>query len=112
MTNMAKGTSLTGCWLRQASGQGYDQTSRQRLAQYVVEAALDDPQSLMLLPLEMMRLNLEVAMLREWGIACGIYDKHAQELDNAYLSHVERFEGTVRNTVDKAIKKFQDGASR
>ena len=96
MMNVAKGTSLTGCWLKQASGQAYDQTDRQRLAQYFVEGALGDPRSLMLAPFEMLHSQLEAMILREWKIACGIY-----------TNHVEKFKGTARNTVDRIYKSEQ-----
>ncbi|MBA7624971.1 hypothetical protein ES703_32391 [subsurface metagenome] len=42
MMNAAKGTSLTGYWLKQASGQGIGQTDRQQLAWHLVKVALDE----------------------------------------------------------------------
>ena len=104
MMNAARGTSLTGCWLKQASGQGIGQTDRQRLAQHFAEGGLDNPRSLMLAPFEVIRMQLEAIMLREWEIACGICTKSAKELDDVYLGHVEKFKGTTRNTVDKLFE--------
>ena len=112
MMNMARGTSLTGCWLRLVSGQDIGQADRQRLAWHLIEVALDDPQSLMLTPFEIMRMQLGAIILREWEIACGIYNNHAKKLDDVYLGHVERLKGTVRNTMDRAIKRLEDEASR
>ena len=107
MMNAAKGTSLTGYWLRQANGQEYDQTGRQRLAWHLVEAGLDDPQQLTLVPFEIMRIQLRAIILREWEIACGICASHAKEVDDVYLGHVEKFRDTVRNTVDRIYESEQ-----
>lgn len=87
--------------MKQASGQEIGQTDGQRLAWYLVEVALDDPRLLPLAPLEIMRMQLEAIMLREFEIARGICIKHAKEADDVYLGHVERFKGTFRNTVDR-----------
>ena len=65
-----------------------------------------------LAPFEIMRMQLEAIILREWEIACGICTKHAKELDDVYLGHVEKFEGTVRNTMDRVIKRLEDEANR
>ena len=111
MTNMVRGTSLTGCWLKQASGQEIGQTNQQWPAQHIAEAAPDNLGVLPLIPFEMMRIQMEAIVLREFETACGIFNKHAKGLDDAYLGHVEKFEGTVRNTMRKAIKKFKDEAS-
>jgi len=59
-----------------------------------------------LAPFEVMRMQLEAIILREWEIACGICTKHAKEVDDVYLGHVEKFKGTVRNTVDKFFERF------
>jgi len=107
MMNAAKGTSLTGYWLRQANGQEYDQTDRQRLAWHLVEAGLDDPQQLTLVPFEIMRIQLSAIILREWEIARGLYNKHTKELNDVYLGHVKRFKNTVRNTVDRIYESEQ-----
>lgn len=106
MMNVVKGTSLTGCWLKQVSEQGIGQTDRQRLARHLVEVGLDDPRMLMLAPLVMMCMQLEAIILREREIARGICTKHAKKMDDVYLGHVERFKGTARNTVDKFFERF------
>ena len=107
MMNAAKGTSLTGCWLKQANGQAYDQTNCQRLAWHLVEVGFDDPRLLMLAPFEVLLMQLEAIILREWEIACGIYNEHAKEADDVYLGHVEKFKGTVRNTVNRIYESEQ-----
>ncbi len=107
MINMAKGTSLTGCWLKQANGQGVGQIDRQQLAQRFAEVGFDDPRSLMLAPFEIMRIQMEAIMLREWDIARGICTKSAKKADDVYLGNVERLEGTVKNTVDRIYKSEQ-----
>ena len=112
MTNMVRGTSLTGCWLKQASGQEIGQTNQQWPTQHETGAAPDDLGALLLTPLEIMRMQMEAIILREWEIACGIFNKHAKGLDDVYLGHVEKYEGTVRNTMGKAIKRLEDEASR
>ncbi len=111
MMNVAMGTSLTGCWLKQASGQGYGQADRQRLARRLVEVALDDPRRLTRAPLVMMCMQLEAIALQELEIARGIYNNHTKELDDVNLGHVEKFKGTVRNAMRKAIKEFIDEAN-
>lgn len=101
MMSMATGTSLTGCWLQQANGQGIGQIDRRQLARHLVEVGLDDPRLLVLAPFEILVIQLEAMMFREWGIACGIYNEHTKEADDVYLGHVEKYKGTVRNTVDR-----------
>jgi len=66
---------------------------------------------MMMAPFEIMRIQMEAIMLREWGIACSIYTEHAKEANAVFLGHVEKFKGTARNTVDKVIRKFEDEAS-
>ncbi len=61
---------------------------------------------MMLAPFEIMQMQLEAIMLREFEIACGIYTKRARELDDVYLGHVEKYKGTVRNTADKFFEQF------
>ncbi len=95
MMNAAKRTSLTGCWLKQANGQGIGQIDRQRLARHLAEVGLDDPRRLMLVPLEIIGLQLEAIMLQELEIARGICTNHA-----------EKFEGTARNIMDKFFERF------
>jgi len=107
MMNAARGTSLTGCWLKQASGQGIGQTKRQRLAQHLVEIGVDDPRLLVLAPFEVLQTVLRAIMLRELEIARGICAKSAKELDDVYLGHVEKFKGTARNTVDRIYESGQ-----
>ena len=60
-----------------------------------------------LAPFEMLCMQLEAMIFREWEIACGICAKHARELDDVYLGHVERFESTVGNTMDRIYKSEQ-----
>ncbi len=62
---------------------------------------------MMMAPLEIMRVQMEAIILREWEITCGIYTEHAKELDAVYLGHVEKLEGTIRNTVDRINKPEQ-----
>ncbi len=57
MMNVATGTSLTVYWLKQANGQEIGQIDRQRLARYLIEAGLDDPRWLALVPFEIMVLT-------------------------------------------------------
>jgi hypothetical protein len=54
-----------------------------------------------LVPFEIIRIQLEAIIFQEFEIARGTCIKHARELDDVYLGHVEKFEGTVRNTRDK-----------
>ena len=54
-----------------------------------------------LAPLVMMCMQLDAIILREWEIARGICTQHAQEVDDVYLGHVEKFKGIVRNTVNR-----------
>ena len=54
-----------------------------------------------LVPFEVLLLQLEAIMLRELEIARGTCINHARELDDVYLGHVEKLEGTIRNTRDK-----------
>ncbi|MBA7632273.1 hypothetical protein ES703_39816 [subsurface metagenome] len=67
---------------------------------------LDDPRSLALTPLVMMCMQLEAIILREWEIARGIFILRAKEAD-VYLSHVEKFKGAARNTVDRIYESEQ-----
>ena len=60
-----------------------------------------------LAPLVMMCTKLEAIMLREFEIARGICASHAKELDDVYLSHVDKFKGTVRNTVNRIYESEQ-----
>ena len=55
---------------------------------------------MMMAPFEIMVMQLEAIILREWEIACSIFNKHAKEADDVYLGHVEKYKGMVRNTVD------------
>ena len=60
-----------------------------------------------LAPFEMLCMQLEAMIFREWEIACGICAKHAGELDGVYLGHVEKFKGMAKNTVDRIYKSEQ-----
>ncbi len=62
---------------------------------------------MMMAPFEIIRVQMEAIILREWEIACGIFNNNAKELDDVYRGHVERFKGTVRNTRDKTFERFQ-----
>lgn len=62
---------------------------------------------LMLLPFEMMRQHLESVMLRQFEIAFGIYSKQAEELDNAFMMHVDKFEVTVRTKLEEIYSSWQ-----
>jgi len=101
MMNMAKGTLSTGCWLRQVNGGGIQQTAAPQMAQYITGGAPDGLEMLMLIPMVMMVRRLEADIYREWGVAYGIVAAQAQELDEAYLSGVNRFEDTVRDAMDR-----------
>jgi len=58
-------------------------------------AGLDDCQTMMLLPFEIMRQHMESAILQQLEIATGIYSKQATELDNAFMEHIDKFERTA-----------------
>jgi hypothetical protein len=77
------------------------------LAQHLIEAGLDDPRRLVLAPFEILVIQLEAMMFREWGIACGIYIEHAKEADDVYLGHVEKYKGAVRNTINRINESEQ-----
>ena len=62
---------------------------------------------MMMAPFVMMCVKLEALRLQEWEITCGIYNKHARELDDVYLGHVDKFKGTVRNTVNRIYESEQ-----
>jgi hypothetical protein len=63
---------------------------------------------MMLTPLVMMRMQLEAIMLRQREIACSICTQSAKQADDVYLGHVEKYKGTVRNTVDKFFERFKE----
>lgn len=94
---MVKNLCLTNSWLKQTSGQEHDQTNHQQLVLHMVEAALDNPQLLMLTPLEIMRVELESVIRHQVKIACGIYSEHADKLNKEFMEHVERFERQIRS---------------
>ncbi len=62
---------------------------------------------MMLAPLVMMCMKLEASINREYETARGIFNNHAKQLDDIYLGHVEKFEGTVRNTMGKICESEQ-----
>ena len=62
---------------------------------------------MMLVPFEIFRIQLEAIMLQELEIARDICNKHAKEADDVYLSHVDKFKGTVRNTVNRIYESEQ-----
>jgi len=70
------------------------------------EVGVDNAQLLML-PLEMMRQHLESVILRQLESACGIYSKHAEGLDNAFMKHVDKFEVTARAELEKIYSTWQ-----
>ncbi len=62
---------------------------------------------LTLAPLVMMCMQMEAIVLRELEIARSICTKHAKEADDVYLGHVDKFKGTIRNTVDRIYESEQ-----
>jgi len=56
---------------------------------------IDDAQTMLLLPFEIMRQYMESVLLQQFEIATGIYSKQAKELDNAFMSHIDKFDRTV-----------------
>jgi hypothetical protein len=55
----------------------------------------------------MMRQHLESVMLRQFEIAFGIYSKQAEELDNAFMAHIDEFKVTVRAELEKIYSTWQ-----
>lgn len=62
---------------------------------------------MMMAPFEIMRMQLEAIILREWEIAHGICILRAKEADDVYLGHVEKYKGTARNTMNRIYKSEQ-----
>jgi hypothetical protein len=58
----------------------------------------DNLQALMLLPFDVMRQYLELVMVRQLEKATGIYSKQAEELDRAFMTHVDNFEVALGTT--------------
>ena len=56
---------------------------------------IDDAQTMLLLPFEIMRQYMESVLLQQFEIATGIYSKQATELDNAFMEHIDKFERTA-----------------
>lgn len=98
---------MTDTYLKRPNGQGHDQNCCRQQALQPAGAGIDNSQLLMLLPFEMMRQHLESVILRQFEIACGIYSKHAEELDNAFMKHVDKFEVTVRAELEEIYSTWQ-----
>jgi len=52
------------------------------------DAGITDEQRLMLLPFQIMRRCMENIMLQQLEIATGLYEKQAEEFENALMTYV------------------------
>ena len=86
---------LTATWLKQPNIQEQDQNTCRPMIQQQPEG-VDNAQALMLLPFEIMRQQLEAVMFRQLEAATKIYTRQAEELDNAFMTHINKFEMTVK----------------
>ena len=59
-------------------------------------------QQLMTLPFELMRQYLESMMVQQLEIATAIYTRQAEELDNAFMVNVDKFEATINAQLEKS----------
>ena len=82
--------------LRMESGQG-------RPTQIVPAT----PQLLMLLPFELLLKYLEAVILHEFEVACRLYSESARGLDNAFMTHIDKFEVTVRDELNKIYSAWR-----
>ena len=91
--------SLTNTWLKQPNVQEQGQNTCRPMIQQQPMVGVENAQTLILLPFEIMRQHLESVMFRQLEAATKIYTRQAEELDNAFTTHINKFEMTV--------KKFQ-----
>ena len=88
--------SLTATWLMRPDGQEQDQNTCRAVIQQQPVVGVDNAQALMLLPFEIMRQHLESAMFRQLETASRIYTRQAEELNNTFMTHIDKFEMTVK----------------
>ena len=88
--------SLTNTSLKQPNIQEQDQNTYRAVIQQQPVVGVDNAQALMLLPFEIMRQHLEAVMCRQLEAATKIYTRQAEELDNAFMTHINKFEMTVK----------------
>ena len=88
--------SLTNTSLKQPNIQEQDQNTCRPVIQQQPVIGIDNTQTLMLLPFEIMRQQLEAVMFRQLETATRIYARQAEELDNAFMTHINKFEMTVK----------------
>jgi len=87
--------------LKQPNIQEQDQNTYRAVIQQQPVVGVDNAQALMLLPFEIMRQHMESVMFRQLEVVVGLYSKQAEELDNAVMMHVNKFEATVRTNLEK-----------
>ena len=92
--------SLTATWLKQPDIQEHDQNICRPMIQQQ-PAGVDNAQTLILLPFEIMRQHLESVMYQQLETATRIYAKQAEELDHAFKTHIDKFETTVKTRLEK-----------
>ena len=97
--NTATKASWTGSWLKQPNEYELGLNCCQRQTQQSAEMSAGN--TLLLLPFEMMRQYLESVMLQQLEIAAGLYFKQAKEMDNAFMTHVDKFEVTIKTELEK-----------
>ena len=88
--------SLTATWLKQPNKQEEDQNTGRLVILQQPAAGVDNAQTLMMLPFEIMRQHLESVMRLQLETATRIYARQAEELDNAFKTHIDKFEVTVK----------------
>ena len=76
--------------------QEQDQNTCRPMIQQQPVIGVDSAQTLMLLPFEIMRQRLEAVMLRQLETATRIYARRAEELNNTFMTHIDKFEMTVK----------------
>ena len=65
------------------------------------QIVISPTQQLMALPFEMMRQYLESMMVQQLEIATALYTRQAEELDNVFMTHVDKFEAAINAQLEK-----------
>lgn len=61
----------------------------------------------MLLPFQLMLNHLEAAIIHEYEVAYSISLESAKKLDVAFMTHVDKFEVTVRAKLEEICNTWQ-----
>ena len=102
-------TLWTDSYLKWVKEQEQDRNYYQPPVQQLTTARITDAQQMLLLPFEMMRQYMEDVMRQQFEIATGLYFKQAEEFENAFKMHVDKFEVTFSNQLFNTPKYLDDG---